>query len=143
MTVIDRFSDLYRDLVNFDIEDLASIYAENIDFVDPVATHQGLPAVKDYFAKLLVSAKQCDFNIHNIAACHQNEEGVDYIVTWTMDLVLNGQTKHIFLDGITQLKITDDKIVYHRDYYDLGQMVYEHVPVVGWLVKKIKRRLAA
>ncbi len=143
MTVIDKFCHLYRDLVAFDISDLGKIYAQNIVFEDPVATHTGLRSVEQYFEKLLVSAKQCDFAIHNVISCESNTENIDYVVTWTMDLVLDGQSRHIKLDGITQLKITDDLIVYHRDYYDLGQMVYEHVPVVGWLVKKIKQRLGA
>jgi limonene-1,2-epoxide hydrolase len=50
--------------------------------------------------------------------------------------------KPIAVDGITMLKIADDRVVYHRDYYDLGQMVYENIPLIGRLIKKIKRALS-
>ncbi len=30
----------------------------------------------------------------------------------------------------------------HKDYYDLGEMVYEHVPILGFIIRKIKGKLA-
>jgi hypothetical protein len=59
-----------------------------------------------------------------------------------MTLTLKGSDKVITLDGTTQLGVKDDIIVYHKDYYDLGEMVYEHVPLLGFVIKKIKGRLA-
>ena len=59
-----------------------------------------------------------------------------------MHLTLKTGNKYINVDGITQLKVVDDIIVYHKDYYDLGEMVYEHIPLLGYFVKKIKTRLA-
>ena len=49
----------------------------------------------------------------------------------------------IHVDGITLLKIRDDKIYFHQDYYDMGQMVYEHVPLLKWVVNKIKSGMRA
>ena len=59
-----------------------------------------------------------------------------------MTLVLKRSTNVITLDGTTQLKVEDEKIIYHKDYYDLGEMVYEHIPLLGSIIKMIKRRLA-
>ena len=47
-----------------------------------------------------------------------------------------GETIHV--DGITLLKVRDDAIFFHQDYYDLGQMVYEHVPILKFIINKIK-----
>ena len=33
-----------------------------------------------------------------------------------------------------------ERIVYHRDYFDAGALVYEHIPLMGraiWLLKKV------
>ncbi len=43
---------------------------------------------------------------------------------------------------MAQLGVSDDSIIYHKDYYDLGEMVYEHVPILGFVIKKIKGKLA-
>ncbi|WHI49643.1 hypothetical protein P3339_14310 [Microbulbifer sp. MLAF003] len=34
-----------------------------------------------------------------------------------------------------------DKVFYHEDFYDMGAMVYEQVPLLGSLIRKIKSRL--
>ncbi|MBM3418431.1 MAG: transcriptional regulator [Bacteroidetes bacterium] len=32
--------------------------------------------------------------------------------------------------------------MYHRDYFDLGEMVYEQIPVFGKIIKTMKSRMA-
>jgi hypothetical protein len=49
--------------------------------------------------------------------------------------------QELTLEGISQLRFADRRIIYQRDYYDLGAMLYEHLPLVGQVVRGIKRRL--
>ena len=35
----------------------------------------------------------------------------------------------------------EDKIYSHRDYFDLGAMLYEQLPLLGGLIRMIKRKL--
>jgi hypothetical protein len=49
--------------------------------------------------------------------------------------------QQIQVDGMSQLKF-DDKIYAHRDYFDLGQMLYEQVPFLGGLIGLLKKRAA-
>jgi len=145
MTLITRFRELYKDLASLQVDDLEGIYHTDIVFQDPVATHKGIDQVKQYFKRLLTNATHCTFTIHSIIHCHDNDENVEHVVVWTMMLktpkLNNGQA--ITLDGTSVLKVRDDRICFHRDYYDMGQMIYEHVPLLGSVVKKLKKRLAA
>ena len=52
----------------------------------------------------------------------------------------NGQP--ILVEGHSRLKFVDNKVICHRDYFDVGSMLYENVPVVGDLVRLIKNRAA-
>jgi len=140
MTVLDRFSTMYADICQITLDDLANIYASNVTFVDPITTHHGLDDLQKYFANLLEQAESCQFDISMIASVSSNS--VTHIVNWTMNLKLKQSDKLITVDGNTQLTVKDDIIVYHKDYYDLGEMVYEHIPLLGFFVKKIKKRLA-
>ncbi|MDO6566154.1 nuclear transport factor 2 family protein [Alteromonas sp. 1_MG-2023] len=140
MTVLDRFSSMYADICQITLEDLASIYAVNVTFIDPITTHHGLGDVQHYFSHLLEQAERCEFDIAMIAPVESNS--ITHLVNWTMTLKLKQSDKLITLDGNTQLTVQDDMIVYHKDYYDLGEMVYEHIPLLGFFVKKIKKRLA-
>ena len=33
------------------------------------------------------------------------------------------------------------QILHQRDYYDAGEMIYEHLPLLGWAVRGVKRRV--
>ncbi|CAM5224665.1 transcriptional regulator [Alishewanella longhuensis] len=51
-----------------------------------------------------------------------------------------GKGKEITVHGCSALRWQDDQIIYHRDYYDLTEMVYQHIPVVSWLTGKVPKR---
>jgi ketosteroid isomerase-like protein len=137
MTLIEQFSSFYTDLASMKIEALKDIYSDDVTFIDPIASHQGLPAVEGYFSKLLKNAKFCEFDIHETLAAGDRA----YVVNWTMRFTSRriNKGRPVSVDGISKLTLENNKIVFHRDYYDLGQMVYEHVPLLGRIIKKIKR----
>ncbi|WP_352109430.1 nuclear transport factor 2 family protein [Glaciecola sp. XM2] len=139
MSIIDQFSRFYTDLATMQVSELENIYSTDVVFIDPIAEHNGLAAVEQYFSKLLKNAKYCEFDIHykNPVA----EQG--YVVSWTMKFTSKriNKGRPVAVDGLTIINIQNDKIVFHRDYYDLGQMLYEHIPMLGRIIKKIKRSM--
>ena len=46
----------------------------------------------------------------------------------------------ICVRGMTHIKY-NEKIYYHEDCYDLGAMIYEHVPVLQKIIRFIKNKL--
>jgi hypothetical protein len=42
--------------------------------------------------------------------------------------------------GVSHMKVRD-RIYEERDYFDLGEAVYDHVPVVGWLTRFVRSRI--
>jgi hypothetical protein len=156
MNAITKFECFYTDLASMKIEELADLYSNDVTFIDPIATHSGITAVEEYFTKLLHNAKYCTFTIYSTQQTisipteseSESESGnttdeSSYLVTWKMSFtsarINKGQP--INVDGVSQLIIKNDKITYHRDYYDLGQMIYENIPLLGRLIKRIKRTL--
>ncbi|AXT39793.1 nuclear transport factor 2 family protein [Alteromonas sp. BL110] len=146
MDVIKRFCKIYTDICQISPDDLEDIYASNIKFIDPITTHTGIDEVKSYFSNLLTQAETCKFDIADVFQCslqnNQSQSQVTHVVNWTMTLELKNSTKRVTLDGTTQLGVDGDIITYHKDYYDLGEMVYEHVPILGFIIKMIKGKLA-
>ena len=142
MTLLDNFKQFYSRLSLEDLPLLKEIYSDDAVLVDPVGTHRGLAQLTEYFTHLLSNNDQCDFVIHTIGKVASTDTEL-YSVTWTMSFATpalkGGQIIHV--EGMSQLKVFDNKIVHHQDYYDLGQMVYEHIPLLGSVIKKIKNRL--
>jgi len=36
----------------------------------------------------------------------------------------------------------EDKIVEHRDYFDAGELFYENVPILGGIIRTLKKKIA-
>ena len=49
--------------------------------------------------------------------------------------------RDILLNGVSVLHYRQDLIHYQRDYYDLGAMVYEQIPILGAVIRKIKGQI--
>ena len=132
MSFKTRFTQFYADLANVDIDELDNVYHEQILFKDPIASHSGIESVKAYFAHLLDSTSSCKFDIHHFFENASGDSPYDFTVEWTSSISVN---------GVSLLTLKDDRVVYHRDYYDMGEMVYEHVPVLKRVIHYIKKRL--
>ena len=114
---------------------LADVYTEQTTFIDPVKKIQGLAELTHYFAELYKGVDSCQFTLkHSIC---QNQH---YALEWQMTLRHKQLAKNrdIVVDGISILQFADNKVAYQRDYYDLGAMIYEQVPLLGHLIKKIR-----
>ena len=140
MTPLQQFLTLYTNLNQYSARQLAEVYSDDIEFVDPVTTHHGLQAVTAYFERLLVNCHSCVFDIRSATL-----QGSTGHISWTMRFqhrrLKNG--KPIMVDGFSLLKFKEDKVSMQHDYYDMGAMIYEHVPMVGPIVSALRRRLAA
>lgn len=110
-------------------------YAEDIHFVDPIGELKGIGPMIDYYKNLYANVIEIRFDIHK-----ETEDGNEKFATWTMHLkhkkVNDG--KEIVLDGVSHVRFENGKAVYHRDYFDPGPMIYEHVPVLGGLFRWVK-----
>ena len=115
-------------------------YAKDAEFSDPIGTHHGVASIKRYYAGLYESVSTISFEFTSVLG-----NADDYSVVWVMHLSakrLNGG-KPISVPGVSHLRFqhNGDKVVYHRDYFDMGCFIYEHVPLLGSIIRMIKRRL--
>lgn len=138
MQAIAQFCDFYQQLTSDKLQALDDIYSEQVLFVDPVTEHQGLSQLRLYFENLLANTPECRFTINSV---HHSEQ--DHFIRWTMFFRHPRLgNKLIEVTGLSHLQVSDGKISYHRDYYDMGEMIYQHVPLLGRLINYIKGRLA-
>ena len=137
MNILDDFCDYYKALTLEKVRGLGDIYDVDACFKDPVHEIKGLKNIKRYFELLLTNISYCEFNIEQIL-----EQENQAFLTWEMNFAhrkLNhGQA--IVVQGVSQLKF-NRVITFHRDYYDLGEMVYEQVPFLKSVIKKLKGNL--
>lgn len=137
-TLVDDFIQLYQALNKDNLHLLAQVYDDNIRFTDPMHQITGLASLTQYFAKLYKNVKHIHFEIKEV-----QQDANQAALFWQMQYCHPKLNKGglIRVDGMSQLKF-NDKIYFHRDYFDLGQMLYEHLPCMGGLIRLLKDRAA-
>jgi ketosteroid isomerase-like protein len=134
---LENFNQFYQQLDSADLSGLNQVYHPDIEFIDPIHHMKGRQALDKYFKNMMEDLLHCNFEIHQVT-----EQEQEAFVIWTMHFQhprLN-KSKTIHVDGVSHLKF-DDLVYFHRDYYDVGAMLYEHIPVLGGFVSGIRNRL--
>ncbi|EOD81196.1 putative transcriptional regulator [Grimontia indica] len=135
---LDRFISVYTSLRKDNLNSLDEIYSEDVVFEDPAHRIEGYGNLSRYFESMYTNVTDCRFDIHDHAV-----NGDVAFISWTMTLShpkLEGGAERA-VKGCTRLVLKEGRVVVHRDYFDLGEMLYEALPVLGSAVKMIKKRL--
>ena len=146
LQILSGFKTLYQTL-NRDFlaqkrakEKLSEVYAAHIQFEDSFHRIDGINHLYHYFQSLYENVESISFDFHDDWVSDQGG-----VVSWTMTFVhpkLNaGQP--ISVEGMSKLTIEKNLIVHHQDYFDGGALLYEHVPLMGSVVKYLKKRMAS
>lgn len=136
---LNKFITTYQSLSADNLELLAELYHQDIVFQDPMHAITGTEALSAYFEGLYQNIFYCHFRITQVF-----QNGDQAAVYWQMEYAHKrlSKGKRITVEGHSLLKGKADKVVYHRDYLDLGQMLYEHIPLLGRVILWLKSRAA-
>lgn len=134
---VERLKALYRTHPPDLGAGLAAVYAEDVVFRDPARELRGRQALARYLQELYRGVLACRFEFQD----ELRAEG-RAALTWTMYL-RHGRLRPretLALPGASFLRFAD-KVHDHRDYFDLGALLYERLPLIGPLVRTLKARL--
>lgn len=138
---MEQVKAFYSNFGDADLSLLPKLYARNASFVDPVHSITGVHEIASYFEASRKGLLSCQFHFHN-------EVANDTMVVLEWDMVFSHRKIRrgalTTVAGCSTLLLDDDrKILKHVDYYDLGAMLYEHIPLLGNVVKTIKNKVGA
>lgn len=131
-----RHLDWFASLSPATLEDIDAVYAESATFRDPFQHVHGRAAIKALYVRMFQRLQVPRFVIGTVVA-----QGDQAFVSWDFSFVLGGRAQQIH--GGTLLTLAaDGRIAAHRDYWDAAEGVYEKLPLIGALLRVIKRRMA-
>lgn len=139
-TAAERFAEGFAAIDRTNLSTLVDLYHEDMVFIDPLHEIRGLAAMRAYCANLYANVSEIRFDFHH---CQQLNP-TDAVLRWTMTYRhprLKGGLP-IALDGCSFLEFRGEKVCRHRDYFDAGALLYEHLPVLGSVIGWLKGRLA-
>jgi hypothetical protein len=136
---VSRADKTFNELRADNLGILDSFYSKDVSFLDPIGKHKGLDAVKAYYKNIYKNVKSIRFDFKETIS-----EGNKHVLIWDMHLVAEGLNggKETITHGNSVIKFNEENLVsYHRDYFDMGEFIYQHIPIISFLIKKINNRL--
>lgn len=114
-------------------------YHHWILFRDPLVERRGTEPLAEYLRSAYVNVTRCEFDFGEPA-----HSAHSVFLPWSMTLehpkLARGRA--FIVEGVSLLQGQDDQIIFHRDYYDAGQLLYENIPFIGRLIHWIRSRAA-
>lgn len=135
----EKFIEVYQSLNKDNLYLLNEIYDPDITFKDPLHEVSGLTELSDYFSGLYSNLTYCQFIISDTVSTDDRA-----FVYWTMQYAhpkLNG-AQQISVEGHSHLRFAGEKIISHRDYFDVGALLYRQIPLLGSVIKYIDKKAA-
>ena len=127
-----------------DVSRLADLYTADAQFKDPFNEVQGVPAIARIFAHMFESLEAPRFVI-----TQQVQQGAQCFVTWDFIFTLRSAKadESLIIRGASHLVLREEagqwRVAVHRDYWDAAEELYEKLPVLGSLMRWLKRRVNA
>jgi hypothetical protein len=135
--LLDEFVNTYQKLDKNNLELLTQIYSHDVCFIDPMHQVNGIQDLTHYFANLYSNVKFCNFEITDSFVSGDNA-----FIYWNMQYahpkLASGNT--ITVQGHSKLQFSGNKVSNHRDYFNVADMLYKHIPLLGSAIKFIDKR---
>ena len=138
---IARMVQLFEAMTPQTLSRLGEFYDPKVRFKDPFKEVVGIPAITHIFAHMFVQLDQPHFVV-----TQQVLQGQHCFLTWEMRFGFKGfktgQPQTIL--GASHLVLNEAGLItQHRDYWDAAEELYEKIPMLGGLMRWLKRRASA
>ena len=136
-----RLVAFWEGLTPADVERLHEIYAEEATFRDPFNDVRGTEAIKVVFRHMFETLHGPRFTILETVA-----EGDDAFLVWDFDFRIKSLRPRHWrrIRGTSHVRFgPDGRVTYHRDYWDAAGELFSGLPLVGWLMRALVRRMSA
>lgn len=135
---VARYARFFEEMSAARVPALAELVTDDVHFRDPFNDVRGARAMMRIMAHMYETCDQADFRVIDTMA-----GGVRAFLTWEFDFRprrMRGAAWHV--DGATALTFAaDGRVSAHIDYWDAGSQFYGRLPVLGRVIRMLRRRL--
>ncbi|EXI74849.1 MAG TPA: nuclear transport factor 2 family protein [Candidatus Accumulibacter phosphatis] len=139
---VEALVDFFEHLRPESLGAFADYYAADACFKDPFNEVRGLPAIERIFAHLFRQVDEPRFIVGERLV-----DGQAALLVWELRFRAKGSRgpgAPQCIRGASHLRFADDgKVLWHRDYWDAAEELYARLPLLGWLMRLLQRKLSA
>lgn len=134
-----RFSEIakwFETLSPESLDSVVDIYASDAVFIDPFNEIKGINFVRAVYQHMFDTLVDPRFVITKSVSAQQSG-----FMTWEFHFEMRGQA--MCISGCTQFELNDSGLITcHQDYWDPSQQIYEKIPLLGSVLRLLRRKLA-
>ena len=134
---VKRIVAMFEALAPADLKRLGEIYTDDARFKDPFNEVSGVPAIRRVFEHMFTSLDEPRFMIREVIV-----QGSQCFLTWDFVFRMRRfrRESQLIRGGSHLVLAADGRIEMHRDYWDAAEELYEKLPIVGGLMRWLKKR---
>ena len=136
-----HLKDFYENLNPEDIERFKEYYRLDATFRDPFNDVKGIDGIQRIFKHMFTQVHQPRFKITRSII----GEG-EVILFWDFEFNLKifWRERHQCIQGVSYLTFDQNCLIeMHRDYWDAAEELYSHLPIIGSLIRGLRRLMSA
>ena len=136
-----HLKDFYENLNPEDIERFKEYYRLDARFRDPFNDVKGIDEIQRIFKHMFTQVHQPRFKITRSII----GEG-EVILFWDFEFNLKilWWKRHQCIQGVSYLTFDQNGLIeMHRDYWDAAEELYSHLPIIGSLMRGLRRLMSA
>ena len=137
---LNRLIHFFQTLSPSTVAEMGSVYTEDAYFRDPFNEVTGVNAIKPIFSEMFVRLHEPRFVITEKIAQENSA-----ILIWDFDFRIKSLKPNFArrIHGLSHIRFAaDGRVNYHRDYWDAAGELYEHFPVIGGVMRWLRKRNA-
>lgn len=136
----------FESLTPESLDQIGRIYASEARFKDPFQSVQGQDAIRAVFEHMFRVQPRSRFVVQGITQSQRDETLANAhdqcCLQWEYWLEISN--KPACIKGCSWLILDENgKIILHRDYWDAAEELYEKIPVLGWLMRWLRRKIVS
>lgn len=136
---VARVVGFYETLTVATLAQLDSVYADDARFVDPFNDVTGRDGIRQVFEHMFTTLDTPRFEVVQAVT-----EGDHCFLLWNFGFRRKGRSNAAVIHGASHLQFAPDgRVAVHCDYWDPARELYEGLPVLGAVIRWLRRRLAA
>jgi steroid delta-isomerase len=118
------------------VQDLSAMYTSDAFFKDPFNEVRGVAEITRIFRHMFVQVNQPRFHITSTVL-----EGDNAFLCWDFYFRMKRfRTAEQCIRGATHIRFASDgRVAMHRDYWDAAEELYEKLPLLGGLMRVLRK----
>ncbi len=136
-----RFARFFSDFSPAKVASLLDdTYAEHLYFHDTLKFIGSREALREYLGHSAAAVESCVVRIDEVMG---NGRG-DYYLRWAMRIRFRRFARGRDTDsiGMSHLRFdADGRVIFHQDFWNAAEGLFQYVPLLGWMIRAIQRRL--